>query len=68
MPSSRLELRQWLVYTAHSPENFASELSCLKSSPETFQLDISLANVKYLSTQRSRMLLGAFKMNYESGF
>ena len=31
MPSSRLELRQWLVYAAHSPEDFASEPSSLES-------------------------------------
>jgi len=31
MPSSRLVLRQGLVYTAHSPEDFASEPSCLES-------------------------------------
>jgi len=30
MPSSWLELWQGLVYTAHSPEDFASELSSLK--------------------------------------
>jgi len=31
MPSSRLELRQWLVYAAHDPEDFASEPSSLES-------------------------------------
>ena len=54
MPSSRL--RQWLVYTiallrAILPKIIARNL-----------LNIPLAKVKYLSTQRSRMLLGAFEM------
>jgi len=31
MPSSLLELRQGLVYAAHSPEDFASEPSSLES-------------------------------------
>ena len=31
MPSSWLELRQWLVYAAHDPEDFASEPSSLES-------------------------------------
>jgi len=31
MPSSRLVLRQWLVYAAHDSEDFASEPSSLKS-------------------------------------
>ena len=31
MPSSRLVLRQWLVYTAHDPKDFASEPSSLES-------------------------------------
>jgi len=47
MPSSRLVLRQWLVYAAHSPEDFASELSSLKaSSLETFQLGLILFEQK----------------------
>jgi len=50
MPSSRLELRQWLVYTAHSPEDFASEPSSLESlitGNLPAQLSITLA-IKYL--------------------
>jgi len=31
MPSSRLVLRQWLVYAAHDSEDFASEPSSLES-------------------------------------
>jgi len=31
MLSSQLELRQWLVYAAYSPEDFASWLSSIES-------------------------------------
>ena len=50
MPSSRLELRQWLVYAAHDPEDFASEPSSLESlitGNLPAQLSITLA-IKYL--------------------
>ena len=50
MPSSRLVLRQWLVYAAHDPEDFASEPSSLESlitGNLPAQLSITLA-IKYL--------------------
>jgi len=46
MPSSRIELWQGLVYAAHSPEDFALELSSLK--------DLIALNLKALNVALSK--------------
>jgi len=72
MPSSRLELRQWLVYAAHDSEDFASEPSSLKSLiarnlPARLDIILQKRTFKYTnSSTHHRCLLAVVIMKIRS--